>query len=80
MLGFSRILIKHLDGRGLKVSSPRNKIIKTSDTIVLKGEGMPHFHRSGEKGDLYIVFTVEFPSEEWLSTVDRKVRLHEHHP
>lgn len=79
LLGFSRILIKHLDGRGLKVSSPRNKIIKTSDTIVLKGEGMPHFHRSGEKGDLYIVFTVEFPSEEWLSTVDRK-ELEKHLP
>ena len=75
LLGFSRIVIKHLDGRGLKVSSPPNKIIKTSDTIILRGEGMPHLRRPNEKGDLYIIFNVQFPSEEWLSTIDRKVRV-----
>ena len=74
LLGFSRILIKHLDGRGLKVNSPPNKIIKTGDTIVLKGEGMPHLRRPGEKGDLYIIFSVEFPTEDWLQTLDRQVR------
>lgn len=75
LLGFSRIVLTHLDGKGLKVSSPPDKVIKTGDTIVLKGEGMPHFRHPDIKGDLYIVFDVEFPSSDWLNAVDRKVCL-----
>ncbi|KAL0954649.1 hypothetical protein HGRIS_003601 [Hohenbuehelia grisea] len=71
LLGFSRILITHLDGRGINVSSPGDKIIKPDDCIVLRGEGMPVYKRSEEKGDLYVVFNVEMPDENWLRSVNR---------
>ncbi|KAI5836147.1 DnaJ-domain-containing protein [Schizophyllum commune Tattone D] len=70
LMGFSRILVTHLDGRGIKVSSPPGKIIKPDDTIVLRGEGMPVHKRPDTKGDLYILFDVEMPDAQWLKTVD----------
>lgn len=74
LLGFSRVILIHLDGRGINFSSPPNKIYKSGDTIVLRGEGMP-LHGKSVKGDLYVLFEVEMPSEEWLQTVDQKVRV-----
>lgn len=75
LFGFSRILLTHLDGRGIQVSSPRGKIIKPGDSIVLRGEGMPVPKRLGEKGDLYVILAIEMPDEQWLRTVDQKVRI-----
>ncbi|EPQ52738.1 DnaJ-domain-containing protein [Gloeophyllum trabeum ATCC 11539] len=71
LLGFSRVLITHLDGRGVRVSSPPGKVVKFGDTIVLRGEGMPTYKRPDEKGDLYVVMQVEMPDEEWLRSTDR---------
>ena len=71
LLGFSRVILTHLDGRGINFSSPKGKVYKTRDTIVLRGEGMP-IHKKGAKGDLYVLFEVEMPTEEWLQTVDVK--------
>ena len=73
LLGFSRIILTHLDGRGVKMSSPPGKIIKPQDSIVLRGEGMPVYRRPDEKGDLYVIFHVEMPDESWLKSVDVKV-------
>ena len=76
LFGFSRILITHLDGRGIKVSSPRGKVVKPRDTIILRGEGMPVYRQKDQKGDLYIVFNIDFPSDDWLSRLkssDREV-------
>ncbi|KAF7985661.1 hypothetical protein HWV62_2195 [Athelia sp. TMB] len=70
LLGFSRILITHLDGRGVKVTSPPGKIIKPDDSIVLRGEGMPVYKNSDTKGDLYVVFNVEMPDENWVKSID----------
>lgn len=75
LLGFSRIIVTHLDGRGINVSSPPGKIIQPRETIVLRGEGMPIFKRPDSKGDLYVVLTLEMPTDDWLKTVDLKVRL-----
>ncbi|KAJ7722753.1 hypothetical protein DFH07DRAFT_856632 [Mycena maculata] len=75
LFGFSRILITHLDGRGIQVTSPPGKIIKHADTIVLRGEGMPVYKQPDTKGDLYLTFTIEMPDDEWLKTVDRKTLL-----
>jgi len=76
LLGFSRIILKHLDGRGIKLSSPPNKIIKPHDTIVLRGEGMPTYKRPDSKGDLYVVFDIEMPTSDWLNTIDAKVNFY----
>lgn len=72
LFGFSRILLTHLDGRGIQVSSPYGKIIKPGDAIVLRGEGMPIYKQPGEKGDLYVVFSIEMPDEQWLKTTNQK--------
>ena len=75
LLGFSRILITHLDGRGVSVSSPPSKIITPGQTIKLRGEGMPTFKNPDHKGDLYIVLEIEMPDPGWLRSVDRAVSL-----
>jgi len=74
LFGFSRILVTHLDGRGIHVSSPPGKIIKPGESIVARGEGMPTYKHPDTKGDLYIVFKIDMPGEEWLNTVNQAVR------
>ncbi|KIY51806.1 DnaJ-domain-containing protein, partial [Fistulina hepatica ATCC 64428] len=71
LLGFSRILLTHLDGRGIEVSSPPGKVLKCDTTIVLRGEGMPTYKNPDHKGDLYVALNVEMPDEDWLKSVDR---------
>lgn len=75
LLGFSRILVTHLDGRGVHVASPPGKVIKPGQTIVLRGEGMPTYKRPDQTGNLYVVLEVELPDDQWLQTVDHKVRI-----
>jgi len=72
LLGFSRIILTHLDGRGVKLTTPPGKIIKPQDSIVLRGEGMPVYRRPNQKGDLYVIFDIEMPDEQWLRTADVK--------
>ena len=74
LLGFKRILLTHLDGRGIEVSR-ENKVTRPCDTIILRGEGMPHYKNQDTKGDLYLVFDVEFPDSTWSAEVDKKVRF-----
>lgn len=73
LLGFSRIIITHLDGRGVKLTTPPGKIIKPQDSIVLRGEGMPLYRRPDEKGDLYVILDIEMPDQEWLASIDCNV-------
>lgn len=75
LLGFSRIILTHLDGRGIKFSSPPGKIFKPDDAIVLRGEGMPIHKRPDEKGSLYVIFEIEMPTADWLKTVNTNVRI-----
>nr|VWO95890.1 Uncharacterized protein [Ganoderma boninense] len=70
LLGFSRILVTHLDGRGVHVSSPPGKIIKPGDSIILRGEGMPQYKTPDHKGNLYVMLEIDMPDENWLKTVD----------
>jgi DnaJ-class molecular chaperone len=74
LLGFSRILITHLDGRGIKVTSPPCKVLKPGSVIVLRNEGMPMYKHPDQKGDLYVILDIEMPEPEWLEEVDRKVK------
>jgi len=69
LLGFSRILITHLDGRGIKVSSPR-KTTNPGSCIIIRGKGMPIHKHPDQKGDLYIRFEVEMPNAQWLKNVN----------
>ena len=73
LLGFDRILINHLDGRGVRVASPKGKVISSGMVIILRNEGMPTYKNPDARGNLYIVLNVEMPSEDWMNSVDHKV-------
>lgn len=67
LLGFSRLILLHLDGRALRASSPAPgekgwRVLKTGDEVMVSHEGM---WRKGETGDLVVKVEVEMPSEEW---------------
>jgi DnaJ family protein A protein 2 len=67
LLGFKRILVVHLDGRGLRVESKRGeRIIQHGDELAIRGEGMP-IRGGPTKGDLYIKFKVEMPGVSWAA-------------
>lgn len=67
LCGFSRVVIKHLDGRGIQVHHPQApaQVLEPGQVIKVGGEGMPH-KKSDLKGDLYLVVRVKFPDHAWL--------------
>lgn len=67
LCGFSRTVLKHLDGRLLKYTSPMGKVLRPAEVILVKGEGMPLGRRRDGFGDLYLVVHVEFPRDHFLS-------------
>lgn len=75
LFGFSRILVTHLDGRGIHVASPAGKVIKPGESIIVKGEGMPVFKNPDHRGNMYVVFKIDMPEDGWLNTIDRVVSL-----
>src|SRR5690606_6235921 len=63
--GFSRVVVKHLDGRGIHIDHPRGKVLRPGDVLKVAGEGMP-VKKSDMKGDLYLVVKIEFPEDGWM--------------
>ena len=71
MLG-CKFTLKTLDNRNLYLKTPDNHIIRphvvdntlvVPNTMVFVGEGMPKPNTGGlEKGDLYVVFSIDFPT------------------
>ncbi|MCJ1396839.1 hypothetical protein MMC11_000029 [Xylographa trunciseda] len=64
LFGFSRVVLKHVDGRGLHMSRSRGQITKPGQTFKIAGEGMP-IKRTGLTGDLYLTVNVVFPDDGW---------------
>lgn len=64
LCGFSRVVIKHLDGRGLHINHPHERILRPGHVIKIAGEGMP-MKKSELKGDLYLTTRVKFPEDGW---------------
>ncbi|RUP44032.1 hypothetical protein BC936DRAFT_150033 [Jimgerdemannia flammicorona] len=67
LCGFDKILVTHLDGRGLHVKHPAGEVIRPDDVKRLPHEGMPTYKRTIDKGDLFIKFNVEFPKSMWTT-------------
>lgn len=65
LCGFSRVVLTHLDGRGIQITHPRGKILHPEQVLKVEGEGMP-MKRGEEKGDLYLSVKIEFPEDGWL--------------
>ena len=65
LTGFSRVVLKHLDGRGIHIDHPRGKILRPGDALKVPGEGMP-LKRGETNGDLYLLVKIDFPEDGWL--------------
>ncbi|UNI17260.1 DnaJ-like protein xdj1 [Purpureocillium takamizusanense] len=65
LTGFSRVVLKHLDGRGILIERPRGKVLRPGDCLKIEGEGMP-MKRGEVKGDLYLLVKIQFPEDDWL--------------
>ncbi|PHH85583.1 hypothetical protein CDD83_213 [Cordyceps sp. RAO-2017] len=65
LTGFSRVVLTHLDGRGISIARPRGKTLRPGDCLKVEGEGMP-LKRGEVKGDLYLLVNIEFPQDGWL--------------
>jgi DnaJ family protein A protein 2 len=75
LTGFNRVVLLHLDGRGiqLNITQPPGKVLRPDEVVKIHGEGMP-VKRSEAKGDLYMSISIEFPKDGWLkdqTAVDR---------
>lgn len=64
LCGLDRVVLKHLDGRGVHMRQPRGRILRPDQVLKIPGEGMP-LKKSDAKGDLYLVVKVNFPEDSW---------------
>ncbi len=78
LCGFSRVVVRHLDGRGLHIEHPQPKarVLEPGQVIKVVGEGMP-YKKSELKGDLYLVVKVKFPEYGWLEDKQVLAKLKE---
>jgi DnaJ-class molecular chaperone len=81
-LAGGQFAIEHLDDRVLLVNIIQGEVIKPGDVKCIKGEGMPgyvlvdgvysltlfRYKRPYDKGNLFVEFTVKFPSPYWTET------------
>lgn len=67
LCGFDKILLTHIDGRGIRVKHNAGMVIKPGSYKRIAHEGMPTYRRPDDKGDLYIQFLVDFPVDMWTT-------------
>ncbi|KLJ13385.1 hypothetical protein EMPG_11674 [Blastomyces silverae] len=68
LCGFSRVVLKHLDGRGIEITHPKTEgaVLRPNQVLKVPGEGMP-FKKTDSKGDLYLAVQIKFPEDGWAS-------------
>ncbi|CAG7930192.1 unnamed protein product [Penicillium olsonii] len=78
LTGFSRVVLKHLDGRGIELNHPitPGAILSPGQVLKVPGEGMP-MKRTDARGDLYLVVDVKFPDSNWNPTPAMMEKLKE---
>ncbi|KAJ0418978.1 hypothetical protein BJY00DRAFT_172310 [Aspergillus carlsbadensis] len=78
LTGFNRVVIKHLDGRGIEIHHPKvpGQVLSPGQVLKVPGEGMP-IKRSDARGDLYLVVNIKFPDEQWKPSAAVLERLKE---
>lgn len=62
LCGFS-FTLTHLDGRNLLLRSAPGQIIRPGDQKSVPNEGMPHYKRSIDRGQLIVSFKIVFPED-----------------
>jgi DnaJ homolog subfamily A member 2 len=76
LFGISRILLFHLDGKGIPVLSAKGeRVIQHGDVYRLVGLGMPGKPHGQRDGDLLIRFDVEMPTKDWARNQVSEVGL-----
>lgn len=78
LAGFSRVVLKHLDGRGIEITHPKRpgEVLRPGQIIKIPGEGMP-YKRSDARGDLYLVVDIKFPDKNWKPSAATLEKLKE---
>ncbi|KAK4937289.1 DnaJ-like protein xdj1 [Elasticomyces elasticus] len=68
LTGFHRVVLKHLDGRGIELNHPQvpGQILRPGEVLKVPGEGMP-MKRTDAKGDLYLVVEILFPEDGYFT-------------
>jgi DnaJ homolog subfamily A member 2 len=76
LTGFQRVILKHLDNRGIELHHPKTpgQILRPGQVLRIPGEGMPH-KRSDTKGDLYLTVDLQFPPDGFLTDPARLEQL-----
>lgn len=64
LCGLSRVVLKHLDGRGISITHPKGRVLNPDQVLKIEGEGMP-IKGTDAKGDLYLVVKIQFPEDSW---------------
>jgi len=67
LCGFE-FVVDHLDGRKLAVKSNPGEVIKPNEFKAIHNEGMPHHGNPFVKGQLVILFKIEFPESGTLTS------------
>jgi len=77
LTGFNRVVLTHLDGRGIQVRvDPSGKILKPDQVLKVAGEGMP-VKKSSDKGDLYLKVKINFPEDGYFKDATTIAKLRE---
>lgn len=72
LCGFQSV-ITHLDGRKILLTTKPGQIIKPDSVQRVIGEGMPK--KDNAKGNLYVMFSVNFPENHFLPEESYKVSI-----
>jgi len=59
--------IPHLDERVLVVKSTNGQVITPGEVMKIEKEGMPRYRDPFEKGNLYLTFSIKFPTPQELT-------------
>ena len=73
LLGFSRTILTHLDGRHIHVTKQQGEVIRPNQVDIIRGEGMMDQRYLDRRGDLFIAWNIEFPPDDWMRSMDADV-------
>ncbi|KAI9729121.1 MAG: hypothetical protein M1828_000206 [Chrysothrix sp. TS-e1954] len=78
LTGFDRIVVKHLDGRGISLRHPQatGAILRPGQVLRLSGEGMP-VKRSDSRGGLYLQVDIKFPEDGYFNSGGKSQKIQE---
>ncbi|KAL9051337.1 MAG: hypothetical protein Q9162_006092 [Coniocarpon cinnabarinum] len=66
LCGFHRVVLKHLDGRGIQLHhNPAERVLRPNQTLCVPDEGMP-VKRREQKGNLFLKVFIQFPDADAL--------------